>query len=162
MYLYESHLGSLYLTDYEKSFEDLYCEQCGDYDRLVGEFNSAIDALIYMANDINIDGSGGWDLRYVLKELSIFEDCPEYSKAENIVRENRLDICENISEMYPIDKFMCENISEMHPVDEFICSECGLIMRDLMRYEYDEDKGDESCYEFEFKYCPRCGRKVVE
>lgn len=60
------------------------------------------------------------------------------------------------------DDMFCENISDYHPVDEFICSKCGLIMRELQRYEIDEDTNDESCYEFEFRYCPRCGRKVIE
>lgn len=60
------------------------------------------------------------------------------------------------------DDTLCENISDYHPVDEFICSKCGLIMRELQRYEIDEDTDDENCYEFEFKYCPRCGRKVIE
>ncbi len=53
-----------------------------------------------------------------------------------------------------------ENITEMHPVDEFICSECGLIMRDCCRYEIDADDGDEICYEFAFRFCPRCGAKM--
>lgn len=57
----------------------------------------------------------------------------------------------------------CKNISNQHPVDEFICSECKLIMRDLTRVEIDEDAdGDESYLEFEFRYCPRCGAKVVD
>lgn len=55
------------------------------------------------------------------------------------------------------------NDSKMHPSDEFICSNCGLILRENCRYEIDEDAdGDESCYEFEIKYCPRCGRKIIE
>jgi len=54
------------------------------------------------------------------------------------------------------------NASDMHPTDEFICSECGLIMRDLHRYEYDEDREYESCYEYIFSYCPRCGVKIDE
>lgn len=53
-----------------------------------------------------------------------------------------------------------ENITENHPVDEFICSECGFITRDCCRYEIDEDDGDEICYEFAFKFCPRCGAKM--
>lgn len=54
-----------------------------------------------------------------------------------------------------------KSISKMHYSDEFICSECGLIMRECCRYEIDEDAdGDESCYGFEFKYCPRCGAKM--
>ncbi len=55
------------------------------------------------------------------------------------------------------------NDSKMHPSDEFICSNCGLITRENCRYEVDEDAdGDETCYEFEIKYCPRCGRKIIE
>lgn len=56
----------------------------------------------------------------------------------------------------------CTNDSRCHPVDEFICSNCGFITRDCCRYEIDEDADppDENCYEFEFKYCPRCGSKV--
>ena len=59
-----------------------------------------------------------------------------------------------------IDVKRGENITEMHPVDEFICSECGIIMRDCCRYEIDEDDGDEICYEFVFRFCPRCGAKI--
>lgn len=54
-----------------------------------------------------------------------------------------------------------ENITENHPVDEFICSECGLITRENSCWKIDEDAdGDETQYEFEIKYCPRCGMKV--
>jgi hypothetical protein len=54
-----------------------------------------------------------------------------------------------------------KSISKLHYSDEFICSECGLIMRECCRYEIDEDAdGDESCYGFEFKYCPNCGAKM--
>lgn len=57
----------------------------------------------------------------------------------------------------------CKNVSDCHPVDEFICSNCNLIMRDCCRYEIDEDAdGDESCFEFAFRYCPRCGAKVIK
>ena len=60
-----------------------------------------------------------------------------------------------------MNDIFCRNISDCNPVNEFICSECGLIMRELRGYEIDEDTNDESCYEFEFRYCPRCGRKVI-
>lgn len=52
------------------------------------------------------------------------------------------------------------NISKQNPVDEFICSECGLVCRDICRYEYDEDAEDWSCLEWTFSYCPRCGAKI--
>ena len=54
------------------------------------------------------------------------------------------------------------NDSKLHPSDEFICSNCGLITKENCRYEIDEDTEDETCYEFEIKYCPRCGRKIIE
>ena len=54
------------------------------------------------------------------------------------------------------------NVSDMHPTDEFICSECGIVIRDLCRYEYDEDTEDESCFEFVVKYCPNCGALIKE
>ena len=53
-----------------------------------------------------------------------------------------------------------KNISKMHPVDEFICSECGAIFRDVPLVVIDEENEDELYYEFEFKFCPRCGAKV--
>ena len=33
MYIYESHMGSLFTSDYELSYEERYCEQCGDSDK---------------------------------------------------------------------------------------------------------------------------------
>ena len=71
-----------------------------------------------------------------------------------------LDVTEVVTDL---ENRVAFNISKMHPSDEFICSNCGLITRDNCRYEIDEDAdGDETCYEFEIKYCPRCGRKIVE
>ncbi|MFA7157649.1 MAG: hypothetical protein WC123_08205 [Bacilli bacterium] len=40
MYIYESHLGGLFTTKEKLSFEDLYCEQCGDWDQLLGRANT--------------------------------------------------------------------------------------------------------------------------
>ena len=32
MYIYEGHMGSLYVSDYILDYDDLYCEECGDSD----------------------------------------------------------------------------------------------------------------------------------
>lgn len=53
-----------------------------------------------------------------------------------------------------------KNISEKHPVDEFICSACGVILQDWVRAEIDEHDNDESCCEYELRFCPRCGAKM--
>lgn len=54
------------------------------------------------------------------------------------------------------------NISEIHPVDEFVCSECGFICEGWTEVVYDEDTGDVTNYEFEFRYCPKCGCKLED
>lgn len=36
MYIYQGHMGSLYTSYYELDYDDLYCEQCGDSDWLIG------------------------------------------------------------------------------------------------------------------------------
>ena len=40
MYIYESHMGDLYTSDEPLDYEDLYCEQCGDSDSLIGYANT--------------------------------------------------------------------------------------------------------------------------
>ena len=50
-----------------------------------------------------------------------------------------------------------ENITKNHPVDEFICSECGFIARECHRIEIDEEYGDATIFEYEYRFCPRCG-----
>lgn len=44
--------------------------------------------------------------------------------------------------------------------DQFICSECGIELQDWARIERDEDTGEVTHHEYEFKYCPNCGAKV--
>lgn len=46
MYFYENHLyGNIYTTDYEQDYDDLYCEECGDSDTFVGEYDSWEDFI---------------------------------------------------------------------------------------------------------------------
>lgn len=46
--------------------------------------------------------------------------------------------------------------------DTFICEECGIHLENCMKTVYDEDTEDTYCHEYEFKFCPECGRKIVE
>lgn len=65
MYIYEGHMGSLYTSDCELDYEALYCEQCGDSNWLIGQADTRNEAWELLKNDININGSGGWDYDYV-------------------------------------------------------------------------------------------------
>lgn len=41
-YIYQNHLDdSLYSSDEEIAFEDLYCETCNEHDTCVGSYNNA-------------------------------------------------------------------------------------------------------------------------
>ena len=65
MYIYEGHLGSLYATDYDLDYDDLYCEECGDSDWLIGEADTKESAWVLLKDKTDIDGCGGWDYKYV-------------------------------------------------------------------------------------------------
>lgn len=51
------------------------------------------------------------------------------------------------------------NVAEVS--DTFICEECGIHLEGRMKTVYDEDTEDTYCHEYEFKFCPECGRRVV-
>ena len=65
MYIYEGHMGSLYTSDELLDYNDLYCEQCGDSDNLIGYADTKEEAWALLKDDIDINGSGGWDYDYV-------------------------------------------------------------------------------------------------
>lgn len=60
-----------------------------------------------------------------------------------------------------IEEKTCTNISENHPVDEFICSNCCFALVDFAEQRIDEENDDITHHEYEIKYCPNCGAKVV-
>lgn len=95
VYVYEGHLGALYTSDRPIPVDDLYCDQCGDYDWEIGGFPSFAKFLAYYADHIDCnDGHGGWDIDYVRKEIEpYFDDALPRNKAINIVMANRSD-CE--------------------------------------------------------------------
>ena len=65
MYIYEGHLGSLYTSDNQLDYEDLYCEECGDSDWLIGYAETREDAWNLLKDDTDIYDSGGWNYNYV-------------------------------------------------------------------------------------------------
>ena len=46
--------------------------------------------------------------------------------------------------------------------DQFVCHRCGIELQDWHRVERDPYYGDIYCYEYTLRYCPNCGRKIVE
>lgn len=73
MYIYESHMGGLFVTDEELDFDQTYCETCGDSDYLLGYAETREEAWNLLKDDTNINGSGGWDYEYVQEFLKNWE-----------------------------------------------------------------------------------------
>ena len=71
---------------------------------------------------------------------------------------------EYVNKLYNVLNYGLENFTRnMAKVsDTFICEECGIHLEDCMKTVYDEDTEDTYCHEYEFKFCPECGRKIVE
>ena len=45
--------------------------------------------------------------------------------------------------------------------DEFICEKCGLHLEDWKKLEPNQ-YGDIDCFEYALKYCPNCGRRIIQ
>lgn len=66
MYVYEDHLGGgMYASCRELSYEERYCEQCGDTDWLIGYAATKAEAWDLLKDNTDIDGCGGWDYNYI-------------------------------------------------------------------------------------------------
>lgn len=64
------------------------------------------------------------------------------------IEEHKTDTCENVGEDYA-------------EVDQFVCSKCGIELQDWNSVERCED-GEVIYHEYTFRFCPHCGRKIVE
>ena len=58
-----------------------------------------------------------------------------------------------------MNEYATRNLSTVS--GHFICGKCWIHVEDYVRVIYDEDSKD-TTYQYKFKYCPECGRKVVE
>lgn len=74
MYIYESHMGGLYISESYRDFDDCYCERCGDSDQLIGYAETREEAWNLLKDETDIDGSGGYDYEYVQEFLKNWEE----------------------------------------------------------------------------------------
>ena len=56
----------------------------------------------------------------------------------------------------------CTNESEYDLNDYFKCSNCGIELGEYRQFEIDEDYGDRYGHQYRPKYCPNCGRKIID
>lgn len=90
-WVYELHMGGLFASSEPISDEYLYCEQCGDSDWEVGEFETLADFLRYWADNIYVDdGDGGYPLEDVLDDVAeSFNNDMTWDEATDIVRASK-------------------------------------------------------------------------
>lgn len=91
MWLYEGHMGDLFLVDHPLSSDERYCEACGDSDWEIGAVNNAEDVLRFLADGIAaLPGDGGWDMDYIMEFLQDnFHVIPTKEVAVQLVLANR-------------------------------------------------------------------------
>lgn len=70
------------------------------------------------------------------------------------------EIENNFNTIRNISPCLTRNISAVSY--RFICEKCGIRLEDCVKTVYDEDAEDTTFYEYEFKFCPECGRKIVD
>lgn len=61
-----------------------------------------------------------------------------------------------------LDEKTCTNESEYDSTEEFRCSNCGFTLVEHKEYAVGEDDGEEYYFNFKPKYCPNCGRKIID
>lgn len=71
-------------------------------------------------------------------------------------------IQQQLKELGWLEEETCENLSEYDSMDEFQCSNCGLTLVEHKEYLVGEDEDEEYYFNYRPKYCPNCGRKIVE
>ena len=79
-YLYDDHLGGIFVSDKKLTIQECYCATCHDYDTLIGEFETLSDFWNLIKNDCSINGSGGYSLQYIfpviVEEFKLPVDIP--------------------------------------------------------------------------------------
>lgn len=64
MYIYESHERGLYASENIRPTEKLYCQQCDDYDKIVGYAETAEEAWDLLKHAGLIGGKNGYSAKY--------------------------------------------------------------------------------------------------
>lgn len=105
-YLYENHLGGLYISDEQMSHEELYCDACNDYDFEIGQYSNIKEFWDLIKDDCDIDGtSGGYSMSYIYPLIVGEFNLPycviyanEYERREGFCNNSLDEILYNIEE----------------------------------------------------------------
>ena len=54
------------------------------------------------------------------------------------------------------------SLGEYDLCDQWVCPNCGIEIQDYVEIERDEDDGEEVRHEYCPKFCPECGRRIID
>ena len=92
------------------------------------------------------------------KEVELYDDHEAYTVNNALLRA----IDKQAEELGWLYEKTCTNESECDSSDEFKCSNCGFTLVEHKEYSVGEDDGEEYYFAYKPKYCPNCGRKIVD
>lgn len=92
------------------------------------------------------------------KEIELYDDLEAYTINNALLKA----IQQQLKELGWLNEETCTNLSEYNSMDVFKCSNCGIELGEYRQFEIDEDYGDRYGHQYKPKYCPNCGRKIVE
>lgn len=93
------------------------------------------------------------------KEVKLYDDYEYYTINKALLKA----IQQQLKELGWLEEETCTNESEYNLVDGFECSNCGIIIENYNEIEIDEDCPEDRCMkEYAPRYCPNCGRKIVD
>lgn len=92
------------------------------------------------------------------KEVELYDDYEDYTINNALLKA----IQQQLKELGWLEEETCTNGSTYDSTEEFICSHCGLTLIEYKEYVNGEDDGEGYYFDFKPKYCPNCGRKIVD
>ena len=92
------------------------------------------------------------------KEIELYDDLEAYTINNALLKA----IQQQLKELGWLEEETCTNGSTYDSRDVFKCSNCGFISVDHTGLKINEDNRAESYYCYRPKYCPNCGRKIVD
>ena len=92
------------------------------------------------------------------KEVELYDDHEAYTINNALLKA----IQQQLKELGWLEEETCTNGSTYDSTEEFICSHCGLTFIEYKEYVNGEDDGEGYYFDFKPKYCPNCGRKIVD
>lgn len=106
-WLYLSHLGDFFTEDHKLADEELYCKDCGDYDELIGEFETQAgliqELVMYDAYDATIDYVvDDWKRKFMIEDTINLNDLITYEDVLDILSRTVKDLDSSKARKYDL------------------------------------------------------------